>query len=146
MLMKPRRWLAYTIELNDLLPNYEEILDRFERSDIPLDGTFGSSSIWTKPSIGLLIAIAPAVEPERLAEVLDLVNGSGQIFLIVHDDPSHNKVILVGALNLQTEAFVALSDDLMAVIKRPGATADDLVKAITVAPKIQPMPRREEQP
>ncbi len=28
MLMKPRRWLAYTIEVNDRLPEYSQIVDR----------------------------------------------------------------------------------------------------------------------
>jgi hypothetical protein len=47
--MKPRRWVGYWIALNDLLPDAQEILDRFERSEIPLDDTFGSSSDPARP-------------------------------------------------------------------------------------------------
>jgi hypothetical protein len=93
--------------------------------------------------VGLLIAIGPAGEPERLGEVLRLVEGSGQVFLIVHDEASHNKVILIGAMNLETEPFVAITDELLGLVRRPGATAAELLKAIGAAPKVQPMRRRE---
>jgi len=144
MLRKPRRWLGYTIELNDRLAEYEEILDRFERSDIPLDDVFGSHSIEQQLSPGLLIAIGPQVEPARLGEVLDLLDGLAQAFLIVHDEPPHNKVIYVGAMNLEAQPFVALSEELRALIRKAGATAADLVRAVGTSPKVQPMRKREE--
>jgi hypothetical protein len=43
-LVRPRRWLGYFVSLNDLHPRAEEMLDRFEQSEIPLWDTFGSSS------------------------------------------------------------------------------------------------------
>lgn len=143
MLMKPRRWLAYKIELNDLLPDYSKILDRIEHSDIPLDGVFGSNTEWGSRIPGLLLAIGPAVEPSRLLEILALVEGLGQVFLAVHDAAEHSKVIVVGSLNLNNEPIVAISEELIAVISPPGATATMLVDAIAAAPKVQVLSTRE---
>jgi len=143
MLQKPRRWLAYTIELNDLLPHYQQILDRFERSDVPLDGVFGSSSVSTSPPVGILIAIGPAVEPERLDEVIRLVEDLDQLFLVVHDDPSHNKVIIIGAMNLESVPFVAVTPELLGVVRSPGATAASVRSAIAAMPKVQAIRKRE---
>ena len=143
MLQKPRRWLAYTIELNDLLPTYEQIIDRFERSDVPLDGVFGSSSVSTSPSLGILVAIGPAVEPQRLDEVIRLVEDLDLLFLLVHDDPSHNKVIIIGAMNLDSAPFVAVTPELLGVIRGPGATAGDVTSAIAAMPKVQAIRKRK---
>src|SRR5262245_42835819 len=118
MLMKPRRWLAYTIELNDLLTTYEEILNRFERSDVPLDGTFGSNTTAGLELPGLLLAIGPSVEPARLREVVDLLDGLGQLFVLVHPDGVHEKVILIGALNSRGEAVTALAGEVLATVTR----------------------------
>lgn len=136
MLMKPRRWLAYTVEVNDLLPSYERIVDRFEQSDVPLDGTFGSNTLAGVELPGLLLAIGPAVEPARLAEVVDLLAGLGQLFVLVCDEPIHDKCILVGALNLEHDAVTAVAGDVLATIMDPDATAADLCDAVARAPKV----------
>ena len=82
MLMKPKRWLSYTVELNDLLPSYDQILKAFELSAVPLDATFGSNSEPGHDIPGVLLAIGPAVEPARLGEILDLLEGIGQVTLV----------------------------------------------------------------
>lgn len=143
MLQKPRRWLAYTVELNDLLPSYERILDRFERSDVPLDGVFGSGSVSTSPPLGILVAIGPAVEPQRLDEILRLVEDLDLLFLVVHDDPPHNKVIIIGSMNLEAAPFVAVTPRLLGVIRGPRATAADVTSAIAAMPKVQAIRKRE---
>lgn len=136
MLMKPRRWLAYTVEVNDLLPAYEQIVDRFEPSEVPLDGTFGSNTLAGVELPGLLLAIGPAVEPARLAEVVDLLAGLGQLFVLVCDEDMHDKCILVGALNLEGDAVTAVAGEVLATIKDPDATVADLHTAIERAPKV----------
>jgi hypothetical protein len=143
MLRKPRRWLGYTIELNDRLSAYEEILTRFEQSDIPLDDVFGSNSIAQPTTPSLLVAVGPQVEPERLGEILQLLDGLGQVFLVLHDDPPHNKVIYIGAMNLEAAPLIAVSDELRALTHQPGASAEELAKAIGASPKVQPMRKRE---
>jgi hypothetical protein len=143
MLMKPRQWLAYTVAVNDLLPAYEQIVDRFESSDVPLDGAFGSNTTAGLELPGLLLAIGPAVEPVRLTEVLHLLAGFGQLFVLVHDDGEHDKLILIGALNLNGEAVTAIAGDVLATIKRPDATADDLRRAIEDAPKVHVLTTRD---
>lgn len=136
MLMKPRRWLAYTVEVNDLLPAYEQIVDRFEPSEVPLDGTFGSNTLAGVELPGLLLAIGPAVEPARLAEVVDLLAGLGQLFVLVCDEDMHDKCILVGALNLEGDAVTAIAGEVLATIMDPEATVADLHAAIEQAPKV----------
>src|SRR5262245_581934 len=136
MLMKPRRWLAYTVEVNDLLPCFETIVDRFEKSQVPLDATFGSNSTSGQQVPGLLIAFGPAVEPQRLHEVVGLVTGLGRLFLIVHDEATHSKYIGIGALNLNNEPVVAMTDALRALLGSPDATAADLRKALAGSPRV----------
>jgi hypothetical protein len=116
--MKPKKWLAYTIEVNDLLPAYEQIIARFEESDIPLDGTFGSNTTAGHVAPGILLAIGPAVEPARLAEVILLLSELGQLFILVHDEASHNKVILIGALNLSGDKVTAITGDVIATYEK----------------------------
>ena len=136
MLMKPRRWLAYNIEVNDLLPQYSEIVDRFERSDIPLDGAFGSNTEAASGIPGLLLAVGPAVEPERLLEVVDLLRDLGQLFVVVHDSAEHSKGICIGALNLERNPVVAVTEDLLAVLSETNATPSSMIQAINAAPKV----------
>ena len=143
MLSKPRRWLAYTIEVNDLLECYDQLLDRFERADVPLDGVFGSNTQEGSAVPGLVVAIGPAVEPARLAEVLPLLEGFGRVFLLVDEGVSHNKFIAIGSLNLNKEPVVALSQGLAALISTPGATADQLCRAVEAAPRIHVLGREE---
>lgn len=136
MLMKPRRWLAYTVEVNDLPPCFEEIIGRFEQSDVPLDATFGSNTEPGRQIPGLLIAFGPAVEPQRLHEVVSLLAGLGKLFLVVHHEATHSKYIGIGALNLEGEPVVAMSEALLALIRRPDTSASDLCKAVASAPRV----------
>lgn len=143
---KPRRWLAYTIELNDLLPNYSEILDRFEASDIPLDGAFGSNTERGTTMPGLLLAIGPGVEPARLLEVCELLEGLGQLFLRIYGEGEHSKGILIGALNLFHDPVVAIGDRLLDALSKPGATAACLARAVAEEAEVEVLPAREVPP
>jgi hypothetical protein len=144
--MRPRKWLAYTIEVSDLLPIYEQIVDRFERSDVPLDGAFGSNTTTGFVLPGVLIAVGNAVAPCRLAEVIGLLSGLGQLFVLVHDDGEHDKVIAIGALNLNGEPVTAVAGDVLATIMRPDATAAELRQAIASAPKVHVLGARDSGP
>ncbi len=146
MLMKPKRWLAYTIELNDLLPHYEGILSAFDGSDVPLDATFGSNSESGMEIPGILVAVGSAVEPARLAEVLALLDGIDRIFLTVHDAAVHSKVIYVGALNLDGDPIAPFSDQLSSFVRDPNATPRELMRAIERAPKIDILSERPRRP
>jgi len=139
MLRKPRRWLAYDIQVNDLLPCYERILDRFEASDIPIDGVFGSNTEAGTAIPGILVALGPGVEPARLCEVLSLLDGLGQLFLCVHDGGSHSKEILIGGLNLSCEPFVALDETLLDRLSHMTNEAASLCAAIEGCHKIHPL-------
>lgn len=136
MLMKPRRWLAYNIDVNDLLPQYSQIIDRFEPSDIPLEGAFGSNTEPGSKVPGLLLAVGPGVEPERLLEIVVLLSGLGQLFLAVHDSAVHSKVIDIGALNLDKRPIVAITKNLVAVLSESNATSHSMIRAIDAAPKV----------
>lgn len=108
MLMKPRRWLGYSILLNDLLSTFEEILNRFETSEIPLDDTFGSSSDPpTKPTRFILL-IGPGVEVERLNEVLKLLDGLGPEFIHPETDGAYRKHIYIGSNYSEKDLIIPL--------------------------------------
>jgi hypothetical protein len=145
MLMKPKKWLAYIIEVNDLLPSYDQIVERFEHSDIPLDGAFGSNTTTGTVLPGLLLGIGRRVEPARLAEVLSLLSGFGHLFILVHEDGTHehDKFIVIGALNLSGESVTAVTGDVLATIMRKDATAEELYQTIKKAPKVHVLTGRD---
>jgi hypothetical protein len=136
MLAKPRRWLAYSIEVNDRLGCYDTLVDRFEQSDVPLDGAFGSNTEQGYEVPGILVAVGRAVEPARLWEVLELLGGLGRLFLCIDEGVTHNKFIAVGSLNLGKVPIVALSEELSTLIARPGTTAEELQQAVDSAPPV----------
>lgn len=141
--MKPRRWLAYTVSLNDLLATYPTILDRFEESDVPLDEVFGSNTEPGAKVPGLIISIGLAVEPPRLAEIVGLLEGLGQLFIAIDTECTpHSKCIYVGALNLRNEPVRAVSGRLLETILTPGLTASSLVDAIEREPSVEVLPGR----
>ena len=106
--MKPRQWLGYSILLNDLLPTSEEILNRFETSEIPLDDTFGSSSDPPiKPSRFILL-VGPGVEIERLNEVLKLLDGLGPEFIQQETDGAYRKHIYIGSNDSGDDLIIPL--------------------------------------
>ena len=125
-LMKPRRWLGYTICLNDLLEDAPEILDRFERSDVPLDDTFGSSSDPPTRPRATLLYFGPGVEPPRLVEVLDLLRRLPVHHLQTDSSGHARKTIYVGALNFEALPVAPLTPSLDAQLRRPGLSVDEL--------------------
>ena len=52
------------------------------------------------------------------------------MFVTVHNDAEHSKVIVIGALNLCDEPIVAIGDELHLVVSRPGATTKAVLRAI----------------
>ena len=99
--MKPRKWLGYSIHLNDLLPSSETIIDRFEISDIPLDDTFGSSSDLIEEPSKYILSIGPGVEVENLNDVIELLQGIEPEFIHIENDGSYRKCIYIGSLNFE---------------------------------------------
>jgi hypothetical protein len=71
-----------------------------------------------------------------LSELLSLLDGLGQLFLLVRDQGEHSKVILIGALNLNSEPVVAVTGDIHATITRADTTTAELHRAINAAPKV----------
>ncbi|MFH2047744.1 MAG: hypothetical protein ABIK92_21675 [Pseudomonadota bacterium] len=124
--MKPRRWLGYTIYLNDLFAVSEKILDRFEVSEIPLTDTFGSSSDPpTKPSKFILL-IGPGVEIERLNELLELLEGIGPDYIQPETDNAYRKNIYIGCNDSKDESIIHLSPQLKETLKKQNFTSDGL--------------------
>ena len=136
-LMRPRRWLGYMITLNDLIDQAEEILDRFERSEIPLDDTFGSSSSPATRPRSTILHLGPGVEQSRLLELLDLLEGIAIHFLQA-DDAGHNrKAIYIGALNLYNECAAPYTPELTASLRRPGLSPEQVTDIIRRASTLQ---------
>ena len=129
-LMKPKRWLGYTIALNDLLPDAQEILDRFERSDIPLDDTFGSSSDPPARPRSTILYVGPGVEQDRLLELLGLLEGIPVHFLQADHAGHSRKKIYIGALNLENARVAPSSPEVLAYLRRPGLSPEEVTAAI----------------
>jgi hypothetical protein len=123
-LVRPRRWLGYFVSLNDLHPRAEEMLDRFEGSEIPLWDTFGSSSEPPTAPHKLIVAFGPGVEAGRLREVLELLEG----FNVEHLQGMHEtrKCIYIGTLNLENEPTTPFTAELMKTICELPDKEDDL--------------------
>jgi len=123
-LVRPRRWLGYFVSLNDLHPRAEEMLDRFERSEIPLWDTFGSSSELPASNSKFIVAFGPGVEAGRLQEVLELLDGVGVEYLQAMRE--NRKCIYIGTLNLENEPVTAFSAEFMETIRALPEKTDDL--------------------
>ena len=143
-LMKPRRWLGYMISLNDLIDRAEEILDRFEHSEIPLDDTFGSSSCPATRPRSTILHLGPGVEQARLFELLDFLEGIA-IHYLQADTAGHNrKSIYIGALNLYNECAAPYTPELLAALRRPGVSPEEITTIIRRASTLQVLTVRSE--
>jgi hypothetical protein len=139
--MKPRRWLGYTIYVNDELPRSERILDQFEQSSIPLADTFGSSSDVSGRTQSVIVMFGPRVERDRLVEVLDLLASAEQAvhFLMASIEPSSRKTIYIGAFNLDGERVAPLTDALALRIRSESPSPDDLIQLVQSASTVTPL-------
>jgi len=137
VLMKPREWMGYSVELNDLLPGAEELMDRFEQAQVPLDDTFGSSSDPPVPPPPLTVFFGPDVEPLRLLAVLHLLRDVNVRFLLAGIETEDRKRILIGAYNHEREKLTPYSDELLRQIGSPGVTADGLTTLVREAARLR---------
>ena len=139
MLMKPRRWLGYSIHLNDELPGFARALDVFEQSDVPLDDTFGSSSDVSGRNQATVLMIGPRVEQARLIEILDLLaQARVQVhFLQASGETDRRKTIYIGSYNLDHEKVAPFTRELESTLRTqdldPDALAALVQEASTVA-------------
>ena len=137
MLMKPRRWLGYTIYLNDLFAESEEILDRFEVSEIPLSDTFGSSSDPPTKPLRFILLIGPGVEIDRLNELLELLEGMCPDFIQPETDKAYRKNIYIGCNDSNNESIIPLSPQLKETLKIQIFTPAELAAYLINAQKLK---------
>jgi hypothetical protein len=137
-LLKPRRWLGYTISVNDLLADAERIIDLFENSEIPLADTFGSSSDPAERPRSVILFFGPGTEPERFAELLDLLPVAAIHFLQASTDGGSRKTIYVGSYNLDAEPVAPITPDLLAAV-RSASTPDELSRVVQEASSVVPL-------
>lgn len=144
MLMKPRRWLGYTICLNDELPQSERALDLFEQSSIPLDDTFGSSSDVGGRNQSVILMIGPRVECALLVEVLDLLAEASLPvhFIMATEETDRRKTIYIGAYNLDHEQVAPFTAELEARIRSLKLGADELSRVIRGLSTVTPITAR----
>lgn len=140
MLLVPRRWLGYRIELNDLLPDCTEILDRFELSEIPLHDTFGSNTDYESAPDRTIISVGEAVEPERFLELIELLDGLNLDFVMAIGDTLNRKDINIGSLNLGNEPMAALSESLLSTVRHECKNAAQFAECIKSCAKVFPLP------
>jgi hypothetical protein len=108
-LMKSKKWMAYTVALNDLIADYDVIIERFEKSSIPLDELFGSNTEQYSPH-SIVMAIGTAIEPSRLRDILKLLENLGPDFIIVDiEGIPHKKTIYIGSYKLDQEEAIPMT-------------------------------------
>ena len=142
-LQKPRRWLAYRIELNDLLPEVDAILDRFERSEVPLEDCFGSNSDRPEVPRSTILFFGPGTEPDRLVELIDLLDGIPIHYVQAGDEVWNRKVIFIGSYNFDAEGGAPLSPGLIKDV-RGAATPEELTEIVQRASTVTPMTVRSD--
>jgi hypothetical protein len=126
--MKPRKWLGYNILLNDLLPDAETIIDRFEISDIPLDDTFGSSSDpLPKEHSKYILSIGPGVEVDNLNDMIELLHGIEPEFIHIETDGAYRKCLYIGSLNFDG-SLIPFSSKLKDELRKLKCSPDELSK------------------
>ena len=137
-LLKPRRWLGYDISLNDLIPDAERILDLFETSEIPLCDSFGSSSDPPERPRSVILFFGPGTEPERLAELLDLLPSSSIHCLQAGTEGHNRKTIYIGGYNFDSEPVAPATAELLAAA-RSAVSAPQLTQLVLDASIVVPL-------
>lgn len=128
-LQRARRWLGYRIDLNDLLADAAEILDRFEASEIPLEDSFGSSSDPPERPRSTILFFGPGTEPQRLLELLELLEGIPIHYLHAGTESHSRKCILIGSYNGDADPVAPLGAELLEEIRGAG-TAEELTEIV----------------
>jgi len=85
-----KRWAPYQISVNDLLPNYSEIVDFFESRGVRITDTFGSTSKPSHPPVPFTLSYGAGVDVSSLQELLRflLERGLKAINVVDTDDPT----------------------------------------------------------
>jgi hypothetical protein len=136
-LLKARRWLGYRISVNDLIPDAERILDLFETSEIPLSDSFGSSSDPPERPRSVILFFGPGTEPQRLAELIDLLPASAVHYLQAGAENADRKTIYVGSYNFDGAPVAPATPELIEAVSRatsPGEVTQLVLDASLVVP------------
>jgi hypothetical protein len=133
VLVKPREWLGYSVELNDLLPGSPQLIARFERERVPLSDTFGSSSDPPVPPPPLIVFFGPGVEPVRFLELLHVLRDADVRYLQAGTENEDRKRILIGGYNYNHEPLTPYSRELVRRIEQSGLTPDGLTSLVREA-------------
>jgi hypothetical protein len=142
-LQKPRRWLGYRIELNDLVSEADTILDRFENSEIPLDDCFGSNSDPPEAPRSTILFFGPGTEPIRLTELIELLDGTSIHYIQAGTESYNRKVILIGGYNLDAAPVAPLSPGLVKEM-RAAKSAVELAEIVQRASLVTPLTVRSD--
>jgi hypothetical protein len=80
------RWQAYRVEINDLLPQYQDILSRLKKAGIPISDTFGTTSSYPRQPGLYLVVFGPNIDVEALQQLLLAIADTGPQYLAFGDD------------------------------------------------------------
>ena len=127
-LFRPREWLGHVVKVNDLLPRFEEIVDRFAASDVPLDDAFGSDR-HTEPPPVLSIGFGEAVGVERFRDVLLLLEDIPIERISIYPDVDR-RTISVGGYGAEVFPTAVLTPELRDKIVRLELTTEELRRVI----------------
>ena len=127
-LFRPREWLGHVVKVNDLLPWFDEIVDRLAASEVPLDHAFGSDRHAEPPAV-LSVGFGEAVEIERVRDVLLLLEGIPVERISVHPNVER-RTIYVGGYGDDVFPAAVLTPELRDKIIRLELTTEALRRVI----------------
>lgn len=108
------QWQAYWVGVNDLLPNYKNIVARLNEARIPIADTFGSSSNVPRPPAHYVVAFGPGVEIEALRQLLRVLAGTGIEFLdYASRDEIHQGRLYVGGYAYDQDPVLNLDGGML---------------------------------
>lgn len=74
-------WQAYRVDVNDLLPNYRDVVSRLRKARIRISETFGSTSQRPRVPVHYLVTFGPHVSIEALRKILEISFKTGAAYL-----------------------------------------------------------------
>ena len=136
---KQINWQRSRIAINDLLPNYNDILKKISDLGANVKETFGSSSEEPEVPKKLIISFGEEIDIEHLRALVPLLIEYGFEYIDFSPDPLHEGRIYVGSYVYQYpdewKLVKKLDDELLKLLKNEETTIDSLIMKLGYSSK-----------
>jgi len=124
---------SFSVELNDLLPDYSKIRKELRMNKIPIDKTFGSTSKEPEVPKEKIISFGPEVPIEVLKLIVLSLEKYGFNKISYTDLGFKENSIYIGSYiyrSPETAQAVELDQDILRILRSTDATLEDLIDEI----------------